>query len=148
VADQVNNNVEANSSIFLQILGMGFRQESITYKKRERTVGISKWTISKKIKLFIDSFVAFSYAPIRFVTIVGILFFIIGFFWTVYIIIRELFYHNLASGWPALVSILMIGFGITNISLGIIAEYLWRTLDASRKRPVFIIDKILDLNDK
>lgn len=51
-------------------------------------------------------------------------------------------YDDLASGWPALLSILMVGFGITNISLGIIAEYLWRTLDSSRKRPVFIIDEV------
>ncbi len=101
--------------------------------------------MSKKIKLFIDSFVAFSYAPIRLVTIIGISMFIVGSLWTVYIIARTLIFHDLASGWPALVSILMIGFGITNISLGIIAEYLWRTLDASRKRPVFIIDKIVEL---
>ncbi len=145
VAAQVRSNVEANSSIFLQILGMGFSQASVTYKKRERKTGVSKWTMSKKIKLFIDSFVAFSYAPIRMVTIIGISMFIVGFLWTAYIIIRKLIYHDLASGWPALVSILMIGFGITNISLGIIAEYLWRTLDASRKRPVFIIDKIVEL---
>jgi glycosyltransferase involved in cell wall biosynthesis len=145
VALQVKNNVEANSSIFLQILGMGFRQASISYKKRERKTGVSKWTLSKKVKLFIDSFVAFSYAPIRLVTIIGISMFLIGSLWTIYIIARTLIYHNLASGWPALISILMIGFGITNISLGIIAEYLWRTLDASRKRPVFIIDKIVEL---
>jgi dolichol-phosphate mannosyltransferase len=145
VAAQVNRNVEANSSIFLQILGMGFRQASISYKKRERKSGVSKWTLSKKIKLFIDSFVAFSYAPIRMVTIIGISMFFVGLIWTVYIIVRKIFFHDLASGWPALMSILMIGFGITNISLGIIAEYLWRTLDASRKRPVFIIDKIVEL---
>jgi dolichol-phosphate mannosyltransferase len=146
VAAEVNKNVEANSSIFLQILGLGFRQTNITYKKRERKTGVSKWTLSKKIKLFIDSFVAFSYAPIRFVTIVGISFFIVGCLWTGYIIVRKLFFHDLAAGWPALISILMIGFGITNISLGIIAEYLWRTLDASRRRQVFIIDEIRDLN--
>jgi polyisoprenyl-phosphate glycosyltransferase len=145
VAEQVRNNVEANSSIFLQILGMGYRQASISYKKRERKTGVSKWTLSKKIKLFIDSFVAFSYAPIRLVTIVGIAMFVVGVLWTLYIVLRTLIFHNLATGWPALVSILMIGFGITNISLGIIAEYLWRTLDASRKRPVFIIDKIVEL---
>jgi dolichol-phosphate mannosyltransferase len=46
-----------------------------------------------------------------------------------------------------LISILMLGFGITNISLGIIAEYLWRTLDVARKRPVFIIDEIHELNE-
>jgi glycosyltransferase involved in cell wall biosynthesis len=146
VAAEVNKNVEANSSIFLQILGLGFRQTSITYKKGERKTGVSKWTLSKKIKLFIDSFVAFSYAPIRFVTIVGISFFVIGVIWTAYIIIRKIFFHDLQQGWPAMMSILMMGFGITNISLGIIAEYLWRTLDASRKRQVFIIDEVKELN--
>jgi dolichol-phosphate mannosyltransferase len=38
----------------------------------------------------------------------------------------------------------LIGFGLTNISLGIIAEYVWRTLDASRDRPVFIIENMID----
>jgi len=146
VRDKVNENIEANSSIFLQILGMGFRQTSITYNKKERKTGESKWTISKKIKLLIDSFVAFSFAPIRLVSLVGIVFFILGFLWSFYIIFRKLAFNDLASGWPALLSILMIGFGTTNISLGIIAEYLWRTLDASRKRPVFIIDEIVEIS--
>jgi len=141
----LNDNVESNSSIFLQVLSLGFKQAFITYDKEERKFGKSKWTISKKIKLFIDSFVAFSYSPIRFVTVMGFIMFFIGIFWTIYIVTREFIYGDLASGWPSLISILMIGFGITNISLGIIAEYLWRTLDASRKRPVFIVDSVIDL---
>jgi len=147
VADSLNRNIESNSSLFLQILNLGFRQDFIEYRKIARKAGKSKWTLSKKIKLLIDSFVAFSYTPIRLVSYVGILFFIVGMGWTIYIIARKLLYDNLQSGWPALVSILMIGFGITNISLGIIAEYLWRTLDASRKRPVFIIDEIIELDN-
>jgi polyisoprenyl-phosphate glycosyltransferase len=146
ITEQLNKNIESNSSIFLQILGMGYAQTSVSYDKKQRTIGSSKWTISKKIKLLIDSFVAFSFAPIRFVSLVGILFFAFGIFWTIYIISRKLMYNDLASGWPALTSILLLGFGITNIGLGIIAEYLWRTLDASRKRPVFIIDQIIELN--
>lgn len=146
VAEAVNKNVEANSSVFLQILNLGFRQDFVEYQKTVRKAGKSKWTIAKKIKLLIDSFVAFSFAPIRLVSFVGILFFIAGVLWTGYIVFRKLVFNDLASGWPALLSILMIGFGITNISLGIIAEYLWRTLDASRKRPVFIIDEIVELN--
>lgn len=146
VTRQLNDNIESNSSIFLQILGMGFTQASILYNKKERAIGKSKWTLGKKIKLFIDSFVAFSYAPIRFVSLMGMLFFTFGIFWTIYIASRKIMYDDLASGWPALTSILLLGFGLTNIALGIIAEYLWRTLDASRKRPVFIIDQIIDLN--
>jgi dolichol-phosphate mannosyltransferase len=148
VATELNKNIEANSSIFLQILNLGFEQDYIEYQKLARKAGKSKWTMAKKIKLFIDSFVAFSFFPIRLVSYVGILFFIVGIIWTIYIVLRKIFFDDLAPTWPALVSILMIGFGITNISLGIIAEYLWRTLDASRKRPVFIIDKIIELDNK
>lgn len=148
VREMLNANIEANSSVFLQILTLGFSQTSISYKKKERKKGKSKWTVSKKIKLFIDSFVAFSYAPIRFVTLVGIVLFFFGLLWAGYIVVRKLLFNDLQSGWPALMSILTIGFGITNISLGIIAEYLWRTLDNSRKRPVFIIDEIIDIEQK
>jgi len=146
VAILLNQNVENNSSIFLQILTFGFKQDFIFYDKQPRKAGNSKWTLSKKIKLFIDSFIAFSYAPIRFVTAVGIFLFVVGILFSGYLIFRKLAYDNLESGWPMLISILMLGFGITNISLGIIAEYLWRTLDSSRKRPVFIIDEIIELN--
>ena len=144
VQAKLNQNVEANSSIFLQILTLGYKQSFITYDKTTRKHGKSKWTLSKKIKLLVDSFVAFSYAPIRFVSLIGLMFFVVGIAWTLYISARKLMFNDIAAGWPALTSILLLGFGITNISLGIIAEYLWRTLDASRARPVFIIDKIIE----
>jgi dolichol-phosphate mannosyltransferase len=145
VQQVLNHHPESNSSIFLQILTLGFRQSFIRYAKQARKAGKSKWTVAKKIKLFVDSFIAFSFAPIRMVTIVGLTMFMLGVLWTAYIIGRKILLNDLESGWPALVSILMIGFGITNISLGIIAEYLWRTLDASRERPVYIIDQIIEL---
>jgi dolichol-phosphate mannosyltransferase len=142
VADELNRNIETNSSVFLQILNMGFKQDFVEYEKAARIVGKSKWTTARKIKLVIDSFVAFSSAPVRLVSLVGISFFIGGSLWTSYIVLRTLIVDDLERGWPALISILMIGFGITNISLGIIAEYLWRTLDVSRKRPAFIVDQV------
>lgn len=145
VSKIINQNIESNSSVFLQILTLGFNQSEILYDKKERKNGSSKWTLNKKIKMFVDSFVAFSYAPIRLVSITGFLFFFTGILWTFYIILRKLMINDLSEGWPALTSILLLGFGITNISLGIIAEYLWRTLDEARKRPVFIIDEIIKL---
>jgi len=148
VTDEMNRNVESNSSVFLQLLGLGFSQGEVIYEKRRRSIGRSKWTLSKKIKLLVDSFIAFSYAPIRFVTYAGLFFFLVGLGWTLYITIRKIMYDDLASGWPMLTSILFLGFGLTNISLGIIAEYLWRTLDAARRRPVFVIDRVMKLNTR
>lgn len=142
IKEILNQGIISNSSIFLQILSLGFQQSSIEYDKKERALGNSKWTISKKIKLFIDSFVSFSYAPLKLVTLMGFGLFISGIGFTLYLIVRKLILNDLESGWPTLISVLLIGFGITNISLGIIAEYLWRTFDAARNTEVFIIDEI------
>lgn len=147
VSNILNNNVEANSSIFLQILTLGFNQSFINYDKKSRLKGKSKWTLSKKIKLIIDSFIAFSYAPIRFVTITGVILFFLGITFTFYLLFRKFVFDDLVSGWPMLISLLSIGFGVTNISLGILAEYLWRTLDVSRKRPVYIVDNIINIKN-
>ena len=146
IRDNLNRHIEANSSIFLQILNMGYRFTLITCNYRERAKGKSKWTLGKKVKLFIDSFVAFSFAPIRFISVLGILLAVLGFLFGLSVVIIRLFHlYPLSLGWPTLVSVLTIGFGITNISLGIIAEYLWRTLDAARDRPVFLIDEEIPL---
>jgi dolichol-phosphate mannosyltransferase len=136
---------EAHSSLFLQILTLGFKQSFIRYDKEERKRGKSKWTLAKKVKLLIDSFVAFSYAPVRLVSLVGILMFVIGLLWSGYLVFRAIFLQDLSSGWPTLMSVLLLGFGLTNISLGILAEYMWRIFDVARKRPVFIVDKVIEL---
>ena len=80
------------------------------------------------------------------VSVLGFLFALIGGLIALYVVIVKISgIAEVTLGWTSLLSILMIGFGLTNISLGIIAEYLWRTLDASRKRPPYLIDSIEDL---
>jgi polyisoprenyl-phosphate glycosyltransferase len=143
----LNKYEERNLTLEGVFATMGFKSTYIFYDRKERLSGKSKWTLAKKIKLFIDFFVAYSNTPIRFVSAMGIAFSVIGFLWTFYIIFRALIYRDLAPGWPALISVLLIGFGITNISLGIIAEYLWRTLDEARNRPKYIIEKKINIAD-
>jgi dolichol-phosphate mannosyltransferase len=136
-------NPELNSSVFLQLMDMGFRHTFIVCDYLERVAGKSKWTLSKKIKAFIDSFVAFSFAPIRAVTTLGIALSFLGLLYALFIAVaRILDLIPLATGFSTLISVVLIGFGLTNISLGILAEYLWRTLDASRNRPAFIIESV------
>ncbi|MCX8080328.1 MAG: glycosyltransferase family 2 protein [Bacteroidia bacterium] len=146
VRNELIKNIEGNSSIFLHLLSLGFRQGYVLYDKRKRTLGKSKWNLSKKFKLVIDSFVAYSYLPIRLVTVAGIIFSVMGFLYSIFIFFYKLMGGKIAHGLSTIVIILLLGFGITNISLGIIAEYLWRTLDVSRRRPPFIIDEVIELN--
>ena len=46
------------------------------------------------------------------------------------------------EGYTSLVIIMLMGFGIIMLSIGVIGEYLWRTYDAARKRPPYIIEKV------
>lgn len=144
VRNELNEQIEGNTSLFLQIFNLGFRQGRISYDRQARFSGKSKWTFLSKIKVVIDTFVGFSYAPIRLVSVVGFTMAFLGFCYALYVIYRKLVYNDINPGWPSIVSLLMIGFGITNISIGIIAEYLWRTLDVARNRKVFIIENIED----
>lgn len=139
IRDYLNNNIENNSSIMLQIMDAGFKSYTLSMDFGERTIGQSKWSLTKKIKLFIDSFVAFSFMPIRLVSVVGIIMFVSGLIYWISIIIKYLCGIKTPMGYPTIASLLVLGFGITNISLGIIAEYLWRTYDAARNRPAFIV---------
>jgi dolichol-phosphate mannosyltransferase len=144
IIDYLNNNIEANSSIQLQIINAGFKKTTIGMDYRKRVVGETKWTLSKKIKLFIDSFVSFSYAPIRAISIIGILFSMAGLIYAIITVISYFTNPMLIRGYATLVIILLIGFGITNLSLGIISEYLWRIFDAARSRPVFIVYEVVE----
>ena len=143
----LNANPELNSSVVLQVISLGFKQTILNMNYKEREHGQSKWTFGKKLKLLIDSFVSFSFFPIRMVSVLGFIFAFVGALMALDLIIVKLFnIRPVTLGWPTLISVLMIGFGLTNISLGIIAEYLWRTLDAARARPPFIIDEVEDLS--
>jgi dolichol-phosphate mannosyltransferase len=144
VKAQLNAYPETDSSIFLQIVNFGFRQSTVSYERMERKAGKSKWTFAKKVKLLIDSVLAFSYVPIRLVSVTGLLMTCVGVCWTTVIILYAIIFRDLNPGWPSLVAILMIGFGATNFALGMVAEYLWRTLNAARRRPVFVIDRVVD----
>lgn len=144
----LNDNIESNSSIILQILNCGYKHTTITLEYHARSGGKSKWTLSKKIKLFIDSFVAFSFMPIRMVSIVGILMFLAGLVIGIVTVVNKFLDPSVPIGYSTLTSIVALGFGITNISLGIIAEYLWQTYDAARRRPAFIISEVIEKEDK
>ncbi len=135
----LNDNIEGNSSIMLQIMDAGYNYKNLSLDYKERAAGTSKWTLAKKIKLFIDSFVAFSYMPIRAISLVGAFLLFIGSFFSLFALVGGLLRLVRNRSRMAFMGFISLCFGITNISLGIVAEYLWRTYEAAKNKPVFII---------
>lgn len=141
VINMLNLMEEKNTTIMGQILWCGFKTDTIYYVRKKRDIGESRWTLSKKVKLFIDSFLSFSYAPIRFISIVGFIFFAVAIIWSIYIVVMKINGQIALDGWSTLVVLNLFSFGIIMTTLGIIGEYLWRVFDTARKRPPFIIEE-------
>lgn len=144
IVEEVNKIREKNTNLFTLIFWLGYNYVTIPYTRVARTKGKSKWTLGKKIKLFIDSFVAFSYFPIRIVSVLGIIFALTAFVYGIYVFYNWIHGTIKIEGWTTLIIILAFTAGLQMIMLGVLGEYLWRILDESRKRPSFVIDKIFD----
>lgn len=140
VADALNQVRERNTSILALIQWLGFPQEFVPYTKQSRASGRSKWTLSKKIKLVIDSFVGFSYAPIRLMSALGVGIALLGLLYAVLLVVLRFVYLKPVEGWTSLICVVLVTSGIQLLMLGVLGEYLWRNFDETRGRPRYIIE--------
>lgn len=137
--EELNRIDERNRFFQGDVLWLGFGVKFISYNRIKREIGKSQWTLSRKIKYFIDGMVNTSYLPIRFMSLLGFITACIGFLYAGLIIYNRLAHNFPFKGWaPIMVLILIIG-GLIMLMLGFIGEYIWRIYDESRKRPVYIV---------
>jgi glycosyltransferase involved in cell wall biosynthesis len=145
----INTIQENNAYLMGLILWLGFNPKIIYYnrRKREERYGNSMWTFTKKLKYFVDSFVAFSYVPVRAASLLGISVSVLGFVYAVIVVCARLFFGVQAEGWASLMVALLIVAGAQLLMMGILGEYMWRNLDETRRRPRYIIDQIVQSED-
>lgn len=134
---------EKNPFLQGQVLWPGYRPKIIKYTRQKRKVGKSRWTIWKKLKYFIDGFITYTYVPIRFISVAGLITALAGFLYALVIVILKFAGSIEIEGWAPIMVIILLLSGVQMLMLGIIGEYLWRTYDESRKRPSFIIERVL-----
>jgi dolichol-phosphate mannosyltransferase len=140
VVNRVLNAVERNGFLQGQILGASSKVAEIPYKRRARRAGTSGWGPLRKLKYLVDGFVAYSFLPIRLISLVGIATFIIALLLSFALIIQNLFFGTAAPGWSSLMIALLVLHGLELLAIGVIGEYLWRALDQVRPRPLYVID--------
>ncbi|WP_243313793.1 glycosyltransferase family 2 protein [Fundidesulfovibrio agrisoli] len=139
VMDALRSYPERNRMTFGLILTTGYRQVFIPYNREERRHGVSKYSLGRKIKLLLDAVVSFSSTPIRMATWTGVALAIVSVLYALYIAVYRMFYDIPVQGWTTLlVAVLLLG-GVQLMVLGMLGEYVWRTLDDVRRRPLYLV---------
>ena len=139
VVDALSAFRESSANLYALIAWMGFDQASVEYDKQARLYGSSGWTLGKKLTLVIDSLTSFTFAPIRWMSVVGLLSTLFALGWAA-VILRNAVYGHPVEGWTSvMLAILLLG-GLQMIMLGVLGEYLWRALDESRRRPRHLVE--------
>lgn len=146
VCDLIVSIQENNIYLMGLILWLGFDPAVIPYqrKQREARYGVSMWTFARRIKYFIDAFVAFSYFPVRAASVMGLLLAFLGLLYAIVVVVARLLYAIPVSGWASMMVVLLAVSGTQLVMTGVIGEYVWRNLDETRRRPRFIIERRIE----
>lgn len=126
---------------------VGFKQIPLEYERKERFAGETKYPFKKMIKFALDGIFSFSVKPLKLVEFSGSISIIIAIAIILYYLASPfLGFKNLALNWALLLSLLSLIGGFQLFSIGIIGEYIARIYDESKGRPLYIIDKEINLD--
>lgn len=133
------------SNLFLRGLVplIGYQSTVVGYERSERFAGTSKYPLKRMLALAFDGITSLSVKPIRLISALGFLVFLMSIFMLAYTAIRKWMGATVA-GWAFLsCSIWMLG-GVQLLSLGIIGEYIGKIYAEVKRRPRYLIEKLLD----
>jgi glycosyltransferase involved in cell wall biosynthesis len=134
---------DPNIPIAVTMAWLGYPAKLVFYDRLPRIHGKSRWTLRKKVKLALDAVTAVSYAPIRGISLFGGVLALFGFAYAGFAAVTRLVGNIPVQGWTSLlIAVLVIG-GTQLLALGIIGEYLWRTLEVVRRRPLWRSGELL-----
>jgi polyisoprenyl-phosphate glycosyltransferase len=126
---------------------VGFKQIGVSYKRAARFAGVTKYPLSKMLKLALNAITSFSYFPLQVATYVGFIAAGIAILAIPIVIIGRLLGSQAFFGQAStLISVLFLG-GVQLISLGILGEYLGRVYDEVKGRPLYIVSEAPKTND-
>jgi dolichol-phosphate mannosyltransferase len=118
---------------------VGFNQVEVEYVREERWAGVTKYSFRKMFKLSLDAMTSFSYKPLKLASYIGIMLTVFSFFYLIVLLSLKLFTTKIVSGVFILLGITFFFDGIILMALGIIGEYIARTHEESKQRPLYIV---------
>jgi len=143
---RVNEELKNFSETNLYLRGifplLGFNTAMVYYDRKERMAGVTKYPFRKMVSLALEGITSFSTVPLRIITFIGFLVFIICLFLMGYVLLAYIQGKTIA-GWVSTVLPFYFLGGIQILCIGVLGEYLGKIYKEVKRRPRFIIDERL-----
>jgi len=120
---------------------LGFKHETVLYRREVRTAGCSKYGLAKMLALSVDGVTSFSVYPLRLITFMGLIVSLLAFAASVWAFGAWLVDADLVPGWTSVVLPMYFLGGIQLLSIGILGEYIGKSYIETKRRPRFIVEK-------
>jgi glycosyltransferase involved in cell wall biosynthesis len=118
---------------------VGFRTATVSYNRDPRFSGKTKWNYWKLWNFAMEGITSFSHIPLQWASYLGFFVSLLAFLYAIVLIFRTMIYGNPVKGYPSLMVTLLFLGGVQLMALGVIGEYMGRTYEESKQRPIYLI---------
>lgn len=126
---------------------VGFRQVGVPYVRPARIAGTTAWGYRKLFRFALDGLTAFSTLPLRVWTMVGALAALLALAAGVFLILRVLIVGRDVPGYASLMVVVLFGFALQMIALGVLGEYIGRMYQEVKGRPTYLVRERIGFED-
>lgn len=123
---------------------VGYSTCYIPYQACERAAGKTKWSFGKLFNYAIDGIIGYSTKPLRIATFMGSMTAVAAFLYLIFVVLQKLIWGIDIPGYATIIVLILLLGGVQLLCIGIIGEYVGRTFEQSKQRPVYIAKEILD----
>lgn len=120
---------------------IGYQTDYVYFEVKDRFAGESKYTVSKMLSFALDGITSFSITPLRMISAIGIIVFLLSFLMGIYVLGVSFFTDKALPGWASTVLPIYFLGGVQILSIGIVGEYLGKIYKETKKRPRFFIEE-------
>jgi polyisoprenyl-phosphate glycosyltransferase len=128
---------------------VGFKQTFVEYDRDERFAGKGNYNpFTGSLKIGLNGLISFSSRPLQMMSIIGGIVAGCSFLLGSWYVLQKLMGFNLTPGLSTTVLVVSFFSGVQLLCLGLMGEYVGRIYDEVKRRPMYIIDKLVDKSDE
>lgn len=127
---------------------VGYKTHYIPYTACRRVAGTTKWSFAKLFNYAIDGIIGYSTKPLRIATFLGFITAFAALAYLIVVVLQKFISGIDIPGYATIIVLILFLGGMQLFCIGIIGEYVGRTFEQSKQRPIYIAKEILDYTEK